>query len=419
MRSLKRAVLVLCLLAWTLPIFGQDHRAFQDELAGIQERARWRLGPLLIFPALQIQDVGYDDNVYLESPQEGPVSDYRATLSPQIKFNVVLGGSLLLSFLENPEYLYYNREKSRRAFGNSITPGFRVLLLRRFVLSGNYDYQKHFRSLSREVNLLTENISKGYHGEIFFETPRMTSLGVSADIRQYAHENLDLQGSLNGLAKELNREERSAHAELNYSLSPVRLFFLKAGYTEYRFKSAVASWRDAYSWQASAGIRFSPASRIQGLLSLGYKELHPRQSGLRTFSGIFGNTELNMRLGRIMLRVLYSRDPMFSYWSGIFYFVDHRYGGGLSFYLSQFVRLDYSFFQNRLNYPDPIPYRDSTGVRDIERNDRGNLHSVGLMFRLFRTTGLGISANYADRSSSYPGVIFRRFFIGGYLSYEF
>jgi len=419
MRSLKRAVLVLCLLAWTLPIFGQDHRAFQDELAGIQERARWRLGPLLIFPALQIQDVGYDDNVYMESPQEGPVSDYRATLSPQIKFNVVLGGSLLLSFLENPEYLYYSREKSRRAFGNSITPGFRVLLLRRFVLSGNYDYQKHFRSLSREVDLLTENISQGYHGEIFFETPRMTSLGISADIRKNAHENLNLQGSSNGLAKELNREERSAHAELYYSLSPVRVFFLKAGYTEYRFKSAVASWRDSYSWQASAGIRFSPAGRIQGLLSLGYKELHPRKSVKRSFSGIFGNTELNMRLGRITLRVQYSRDPVFSYWSDIFFFVDHRYGGGLSFYLSQFLRLDYSFNQSRMNYPNPVPYRDSSGVRDIRRNDRGNLHSVGLMFRLFRTIGLGISANYLDRSSSYPGLGHKRLFIGGSLSYEF
>ena len=419
MRFLKRAVLVLCLGAGALPLFGQNHQTFQDELAGIRERARLRLGPLLIFPALQIRDVGYDDNIYLDGPQEGPISDYRATLSPQIKFNVVLGGSLLLSFLENPEYLYYNREKSRRAFGNSISPGFRILLLRRLVLSGGYDYQKHFRSLSREVDYLTEITSKGYHGEFFFETPRKTSLGVSADIREYTHENLNLVGSANGLARELDRREQSAHAEFYYSLSPVRSFFLRAGYTEYRFKSTAAAWRNSDSWQASGGIRFSPTGRIQGLLSLGYKELHPRKSGLRSFSGIFGNTELNMRLGRVTLRARYSRDPVFSYWSEIFFFVDNRYGGGLSFYLIKFLRLDYSFFQSRMNYSDLIPYRDSSGVRDIRRNDRENLHSVGLMFRLFRTTGLGISANYADRSSSYPGVEYKRLFIGGYLSYEF
>lgn len=419
MRFLRGAAIILCLVVVALPVFGQNYRNFQDELSGIRDKARWRLGPLLFFPSLRIQDVGYDDNVYLESAEESPVADYRANFSPEIRVKVVLGRSLILSFLENPEYMYYYKEKSRGGFGNSYSPGFRLLLLRRFVLSGSYEYQKHFRQLSREINLLTENISKSYYGELFFETPRMSSLGISADIREYTYENLELQGSPNSLAKELNHTEKSAHAELYYSLSPVRFFFMRAGYSEYSFKSVEARRRNSNSWQASAGIRFSPAGRIQGVLSLGYKELHPRESGLRTFSGIFGNTELSIRLGRFTLKTQYSRDPMFSYWNNVFYFVDHRYGGGLFFYLSQFLRLDYSFFQSRMNYPEPVLYQDASGSWNIKRNDTENLHSAGLMIRLFRTTGLGISVNYADRRSSYPGVSYKRFFVGGYLSYEF
>ncbi|MBN2242646.1 MAG: hypothetical protein JW793_08145, partial [Acidobacteria bacterium] len=267
MRAFGRAVLALGLAASVSPLFGQNHLNFQAEADGIREQARWRLGPLLLFPTLRISEAGYDDNVYLKGPDEEPVSDYRANFSPEIKANIILGGSLILSFLDNPEYMYFHREKSRGGFGNSFSPGFRMLLLGRFALSGSYEYRKQFRQLSREINLLTENVSKGYHGELFYETARMSSLGISADIRDYSHENLDLEGSAGSLARQLNREERSVHGELYYSLSPVRFFFLRAGYTEYGFESVEAGWRDSHSWQASGGIRFSPAGRIQGLLS--------------------------------------------------------------------------------------------------------------------------------------------------------
>lgn len=419
MRAFRRAALAFGLAAFALPLLGQNHRSFQAEADGIREQARWRLGPLLLFPTLRINDVGYDDNVYLNSPEEDSVSDYRANLSPEIKANILLGSSLILSFIDNPEYMYYHKEKSRGGFGNSFSPGFRLLLLRRFALSGNYEYQRHFRQLSREVNLLTENTAEGYHGDLFFETARMTSLGISADIRHYSHENLDLEGSSSSLARQLNREERSVHGELYYSLSPVRFLFLRAGYTEYRFESAEAGWRNSTSWQASGGIRFAATGRINGVLLLGYKELHPKERGRRSFSGIFGNTELSMRLARVTLRSVYSRDPVFSYWSDVFYFIDHRYGGGLSFYLNRLLRLDYNYSHDRMNYPEPVSYRDAGGEREIDRKDRGDLHSAGITIRLFRNLGLGISANFADRRSNYPGISYKRFFVGGSLTYDF
>ncbi|MBN2250663.1 MAG: outer membrane beta-barrel protein, partial [Candidatus Altiarchaeota archaeon] len=327
--------------------------------------------------------------------------------------------SLILSFSDNPEYMYYHKEKSRGGFGNSFSPGIRMLLLGRFALSGSYEYQKHFRQISREVNFLTENTSEGYHADFFFETARLSSLGISADIRNYSHENLDLEGSSSSLARQLNREERSLHGELYYSLSPVRSFFLRAGYTEYSFESAEAGWRDSTSWQASGGIRFSATGRINGLLSLGYKELHPKEGGRRSFSGIFGNTELSMRLGRITLRTVYSRDPMFSYLSDVYYYVDHRFGGGLSFYLNRLLRLDYNYYHELMDYPEPVPYQDVGGMRYIDRKDRGDLHSAGITIRLFRNLGLGISANFADRRSNFPHFSYERFFVGGSLTYDF
>lgn len=419
MRAFGRTVLAFGMAALTAPLFGQNHQSFRAEADGIREQARWRLGPLLLFPTLRISDVGYDDNVYLDGVDENPVSDYRANLSPEIKANMLLGGSLILSFTDNPEYMYYHKEKSRGGFGNSLSPGFKLLLLGRFALSGSYEYQKHFRQLSREVNLLTENVAKGYHGELFYETARMSSLGISADIREYSHENLDLEGSATSLARQLNREERSVHGELYYSLSPVRSFFLRAGYTEYSFESAEAGWRDSTSWQASGGIRFAATGRINGLLSLGYKELRPKERGRRSFSGVFGNTELSMRLGRITLRTVYSRDPMFSYLSDVYYYIEHRYGGGLSFYLNRLLRLDYNYYHELLDYPEPVPYQDVGGMRSIDRKDRGDLHSAGLTIRLVRSLGLGISANFADRRSTYPRISYKRFFVGGSLTYDF
>jgi hypothetical protein len=273
--------------------------------------------------------------------------------------------------------------------------------------------------LSREVGILTENTSESYYGELFVETPRQSSLGISGEIRKYTHESLSLQGSSNTLARELDREEKSVNAELYYPLSPVRVLFLRAGYAEYAFSSAAAGWRDSSSWQASGGIRFSPAGRVQGMFLAGYKRLRARHGGRRSFSGVFSNTELNLRLGRFTLRGAYSRDPVFSYWSDVYFYVDDRISAGASLYLSQSLRFDYSFSRSRMDYPEPVPHHAAGGVVLIDRLDRENIHAAGLMIRVFRTTGIGISANYGDRTSSFPGISYRRLFIGGSLSHEF
>ncbi|MGB8951135.1 MAG: hypothetical protein WCC06_00505, partial [Candidatus Aminicenantales bacterium] len=63
--------------------FGQGYKVFQDELNDIMKNTKWTLGPLKIYPLLQLRNVGYDDNVYYENEEDRPAEDYTGTLSPE------------------------------------------------------------------------------------------------------------------------------------------------------------------------------------------------------------------------------------------------------------------------------------------------------------------------------------------------
>ncbi len=419
MRFSKRTVLVLGLLAGVLPLCGQEYRTFQDELAAVRERARWRLGPLRLVPTLQIRNIGYDNNVYYRTQDGHPVGDYTGTIAPDLKAYLLLGSSLILSFQENPEYVFYAREKGYRSFANSYAPGVKLNLFRRFVLSGNYQNQKHRRRVSPEIDYLTTDLIRGGDGGFFFETVRKTALGITGNVRRYSYEAIRLPGSDAPLSRELGREEKTGQLEFYYRLYPENFFFLDAGYTDVRFLDQSVAWRNVYSYQTSGGIRFSPTGRVRGLLTLGWKKLVPRAAGRKGFQGLTARTELEVRLGRIVLNALHSRDSNFSYWTNVIYFIDHRYGAGLSFYLNRSLRLDYKYQQGRMNYPENISYATPEGPVILQRKDRDESHSLGFMVRLFQRTGVGISADYWKKRSNLPGTSIDRWFIGGYLSYEF
>jgi len=58
-------------------------------------------------------------------------------------------------------------------------------------------------------------------------------------------------------------------------------------------------------------------------------------------------------------------------------------------------------------------------MTELKRKDIYKTHTVGIVFRIFRDVGLGVNVNFWDRSSNYYAVERDRFFVGGYLTYDF
>jgi hypothetical protein len=410
---------VLMAVSWA-PAFGQDYVSFRAERNDVVTRAKLRFGPLRFIPALQLRNIGYDDNVYYQRTDEIPVGDYTGTVSPEIKGYLLLGRSMILSFTENPEYLYFARQTRLRTFTNSYAPSLRLNLFNRIALSGDYHYRKHLRRVLSEFSSLVTDTTKGTTASFFYETPRGTSIGMTGPIDRFYYGDVVLPDIEALYSRTLNRKETTGNVELYYPVFSESSLFMKIGTTKYEFEHPSSRWRDSRSVQASIGLRFPLTGRARGRLSLGYKKFTPNEAGRKSYSGLVADTDINFLFGRFSLRFGLGRETYFSYLEDAYYYVENRMSPGISFYLTRRFRLDYNFRQGSLRYPEPFRVNDpEAGPTEIARRDIHRTHSIGLSIFFLRKTGIQLSYNIFERNSNVPGYNMNRNFIGLSLTQDF
>jgi len=407
-------------LLLSICLYGQSYQTFSSELQQIISKTKWRIGPFRVYPLIQFKDIGYDDNVYYKRKEDNPISDYTATFSFQARVYLLFRNYLILSLVENPEYVYYLKQKRERRLNNLISPSIKLLLFNRFFIGGGYlSHNRRYRA-SSEFDVRANEITKGYNGNFFFETARKTSFGFSIAERSISYEDITLPGEEIFLSRALNRTEKTGSFEFYYKILSEKFFFLNGGYTIYNFKHIESRWRDSYSYQFYSGIRFPLLGRVRGTFSLGYKKLTPKRTYKRSFSGLVGNTSLDIRTGRFGFRFQYNRDSYFSYYTNNVFFLEDRYGTGISFYLTRFLRLDYDLIYSEINYPEAVLIiRPDNTFGEVKRHDIQHLYIGGVVIRIIRNTGLGVRINYWDRKSNIRWVERNRWYIGLYLTYAF
>jgi len=412
-------LVILILLAFLASTANaQPYQTFRAQLDSIRTRATWSVGPFRIWPSLGL-NAGYDNNIYGSYGGRAPVADYTASLSLPINVYLPFRDWLILSFSDAPRYEYFFDLEKERAFTNSYSAGFRMLLLNRFVVSGSSSVERSKMRQFSEIDRRVFQEVKSLSASISLETIRGSSLGFTGSIREFAYEDVTLEGADIPLSSALDREEREGRVEFFYPVFTDSSFFINAGYVEYSFFNPQGSFRESYAYQANTGIAFPLLGKARGTLSLGYRKLIPRRKEFKGFSGPVGNTSVELRLGRVNLRVRYLRDIPFSYGAAIFY-ISNNYGAGSSFYISSFIRLDYDFSYGGGKYPEATVVTLPDGTRqEVERNDIYKSHSAGLVFRIWRNTGLGLSAVYSERNSSYDLWDSDRLMFGAFLTYEF
>jgi hypothetical protein len=413
-------IFLLVLLIFPRYVQAQSYITFSRELQAIIESELFRIGPFRIDPAFMLSDVGYDGTVYYQREGDEPVTDYTATFSLPVRVNVLVRDYLILSLSETPSYVYYMEQSRERRWNNIFLPEFKLLLFRRFVLSGRYSGSNFRRRSHSEFDARVNVVRKEYSGSFFYETQRATSLGVTASSGNMVFEDYTLPGQAIPISEILNRREQIISGEFYYQIFPNSFFFLRGGYTDYKFENLASQDRNSFSYQASTGLRFPLLGRIRGTFELGYKKFFPREEGRDGFSGLFGNTSLEWRMQRFTLRGQFGRDTRFSYWTDSMYYIDNNIGGGVSFYLTRFLRIDYNLLYQEGDYPGLFSERQPDGsMTEFKRKDIYKTHTMGIVFRIFRDVGLGVNINFWDRSSNYHIVERERFFVGGYLTYDF
>ena len=398
----------------------QDYTTFESELNEIRANARLRIGPVRMLPEFRLTNVGYDDNVYFRTAEQGPVGDYVGTASLEAGAFLLLGRSLILSFMENPEYLYFAKQKPLRKFTNSYEPAARLRLFNRLVFSGSYHFLRHQRQAYSEFTALVTDTDKGVDMAAFYETPRGSALGFLRSVERFQFEDVRLPEGVLEFSRSLDRRETTNAIALYYPVFSGSSLFLTVGSTRYEFDYPESRWKDSGSTQGSAGIRFPLMGRARGRLSVGYKKFDPDIEGRKGFSGLVADTDLDFRIGRFGLRFGVGRDSRFSYLEDVLFYVEDSVRPGLTFRLTRRFRLDYEFLYQRLEYPgSPVASDPGDGPAGIDRRDTLRTHLVGFTVFFLGNTGLRVSYNIFERISSAPGFGRRKNFIGVSLIRDF
>jgi|GEM_PF-275994 len=398
----------------------QGYRSFKREFALIEEETRWKIGPFRIFPSILFTNVGYDNNVYSQHERFDPVGDFTFTTSAPVTVHLLLRQRWIFSFSYNPSYVYYAQETRERAFNQSLAPSFRWLMFNRLVLSGNYLYRKARMRANSESDFRTYETRHEGRARLVYETGRRTSFGFSVFYRMRRYEDVEVPGQTIPYSVALDRDERTIQGELFYQIWTDSQIFVNAGFGDIAFSHPETQYKDSYTYYIYPGIAFPILGRLRGTLSVGYKVLDPFRARKKGFAGFVGNTGLEYKWRRFTFRGSYRRDTEISFWTDNVFYIEDSIGAGMSFYMSQRIRLDYDFYYGDTYYPEPETIRrpDET-YEDVFRSDQYTRHTAGLVIRIFRSAGVGLTVSYWERNSNFEFVNRQRGFIGGYLTYDF
>jgi len=377
-------------------------------LNSLWEQAAWDLGQLRIQPAFLLTNAGYDSNV-LYAPRD-PIEDYTFTLGPAFDVFLRIKKKLMISFYASPRYVHFFETKRERSWNYHLN-GSLNLLLNRFFLSVGGVYTDARQRINTEIDIRPRRKEKGARASLLWQPSKRLSFSVEARRSEYDHENVVYEQFW--ISERLDRTEDYANFTIYYQLGARTRFFADMGYGRFDFQSAL-NFRDSESRAFYGGFEFSPAGKIRGNIRLGYKEFDAKLVEGQDYSGLVGDTGIQVRLLRsVVMRAEYRRDVRFSLYYGNVYFLENRAGGGLSVYVTKRIRLDYDYSLGRNKYPG----EESAPVG--KRLDEYKIHTAGIYFRLKRNIGLGLTASRWIRDSNIDREDNRRDFFGLNLIYDF
>ena len=408
----------MLLIAAIFLLIADSSPSFADTWRGRELEQKWRsaavkLGPLRVQPALVLSNAGMDSNIYY-SPSD-PIKDYTLTAGPAVNIYLPVYRKLVLSAYGSPQYVYYTKTKRERTWNYYFT-GSAAFNLRQVFLSLDWKYSDARERWNTEIDMRPRRKEDGLGGVFLVQASHRASLSIGYRQAKYDYENLNLD--IFNVRERLNRREAYVNVSGYYQVTSRTRYFVDFELGQYRFDFAsTALLKDSRSRAAYAGLEFSPTGRIRGRIRLGYKMFDTKNYEGQDYRGVVGDSQVSVRLARpFVVRASYARDVIFSMWYNNAYYIGSMPGIGTSLYPLKFVRLDYDYSFGQSRYPVAQP---DGGGGNVKRLDDLQVHSVGLYFRIWKKTAIGVVASRWARISNLVSENDKRYFYGLNLTYDF
>lgn len=349
--------------------------------------ARFHFGVLHFTPALQINNVGVDNNVFNSAGD--PKADTTAAVGPQVSLWLKTGPGRL-SGTVGAQYLYFKKYGNQRAWNSTdllrweLTNG----RIRPFVTGAylNTKDRPGFEIDSR-IRLKQQVWSAGTNVRIGGRSTLMLEGGQTQVRYDQAQNNFGVQ-----VAETLDRRTDLERAQFRAALTPLTTWVVSAETIQERFAQAVE--RNADGVRLTTGFELKPAALISGQVLFGFRRLNMLAVGLPDFNGLAASGSVSMVLGRVnRLSIAEQRDVSYSYDPAFPFYVLTATSAQLERKLGSTWDV---LARGALNH---LGYRSATPQPGGNPSDRLVQYGAGLGYTVGTPLRVGLDANYYMRTS--------------------
>ena len=378
-----------------------------------------RVGPLALRPALSITNAGVDTNIFNETDDEDPKSDWTLSVGPASDFWLKLGRARL-SGRAAVTYDWFATYASQRSLGTADRVRLELPLTKiRPYVGGSYLTLRDRPGY--EIDVRVRHSEEGLNGGVEFPISRRTTFGVGWE-RTVTRFDADATFDGSWLRQVLNRRESVVTASARYKVTPLTTVTLEGEVGRERFQFSPG--REANSLRVLPGVEFDALFR--GTAKVGYRRLRMLRPGMPDFSGAVASVDLNYTLlGATRFTVGVTRDIEYSYWvdqpfyvlTGASFSVTQAVGGPWALVArTGLQRLAYRSVAALSVSPEPA---EVPAQAKADRIDQVTLFGGGLSYKLGPSVRLGLDANYYTRSSDYDYRDYRGLRAGTSVTYGF
>ena len=348
----------------------------------------WLVGPVTLYPSIELRDVGFDSNVRNQTDEAK--EDFTLTAQPRLRAAVPFG-STLLTASASVGFVYYATYKEEQSVNRLFEGRFEgsPSMLRPFVAASlNHTHERARYEIDARVLRRDAEISGGAELTLTGITSLIASF--SRTTHNYGDDEVFLGTALSG---QLDHTSDVAGVDVRYAVTPLTTVSVDLEWQRDRFDTSTI--RDADSVRVMPGVQFSPGAVLVGSVAMGFREFAPRASVLAGFRGLVGSANVSYTLlNATTFSVEATRDVMYSFEPATPYFLVAS--GRVT--LSQRIGGPYELIA--LAGQDHLRYQGVDGLPDAGRVDRTSVIGGGVGFRLSPTLRFALIYDRTERVSN-------------------
>lgn len=373
------------------PAFAQSGA---ERTAQARESARLRVGPFYFTPSLSIDNIGYDNNVFLDPESREPQSDFVISMTPRVRAALPIASRALVTFDLAPRGEYYRTLANARAFAPHGSTRAEVFFPR-FDLIGAAGIDAGRRrpnfEIERRVNYTNTRLEAGVRYR--FRSRMSFELGVlrtSASFEDELFEGVNLDDSLTS-------HDVGVRFGITRRITPKTSVTLAADRSRSHFPASPE--KEGTRLSIVPGLTFTPNALIAGTLNVGVLKFTPEHEALPAFTGLVADADLSYTFREATrLTVRWRRNLNYSFQPLQPYYVLSALGASLRRQVVGRIDVIASFDQSESSYRmllDAPAVAALDGRVDITRSYAGDLG-----FRLNRESRIGFRVATTTRTSN-------------------